>query len=141
MTIKQILMVITIFLIAYPIYLWITYIDETVTSGSAYGFDIGSSKSVAYENLNPAFNKIKNSNDRIFFILKVDSGMEESLATKRDFDVMVESRFHDVGLEKFQGNDNWHFYVNGSVFDTLKLEFCDEKLCRIHRHRKNFEIP
>jgi hypothetical protein len=141
MTIKGIIIFSMILLIAYPIYLWVTYIDETVTSGYAYGFDIGSSKSVAYGKLNSAFSKIKKSNDRVFFILKVDSSMEESLATKRDFDVMVESRFHDIGLTKFEENDNWHFYINGSIFDTLKLEFCDGKLCRIHRHRKNFEIP
>ncbi len=141
MSIKQIAMVIIVIFFMYPTYLWVTYIDETVIEGTAYGFDIGTSKSVVYKKLNFAFSEIKKSNDRIFFILKVDSSMEEFLATKRDFDIMVESRFHDVGFKKFQENNHWHFYINGSVFDTIKLDFCDEKLCRIHRHRKIFELP
>tara|TARA_B100000700_G_scaffold163672_1_gene181147 strand:- start:317 stop:742 length:426 start_codon:yes stop_codon:yes gene_type:complete len=139
--IKAILIGIVLLLISYPLYLWITYIDETVTSGQAYGFEIGATKKEVYAKLPAALSKIKSPNELVFIQIKASEKTASALATDADFDVMVAPLFHAVGYESFRDHDSWSFYINASFFNNLKLDFCDDKLCKIHRHRKYFELP
>jgi len=50
---SSILIISAVILLGVPLshvgYLWITYIDESITKGEGYGFTIGQSKSVAYD--------------------------------------------------------------------------------------------
>ncbi|WP_254777896.1 hypothetical protein [Colwellia chukchiensis] len=138
---KGIVVTVAILLLAYPAYLWITYINETITTGSGYGFNIGDTKKEAYSKLNTALKDLGGKNGSAFVQVKSNSQMAKFVATDTDFDVMIKPLFHDVGYEQFEKQELWQFYVDASFFNTLKLEFCNGKLCRIHRHRKFFELP
>ena len=138
---KSLSFVIASLLLAYPFYLWFTYIDESVTVGSAYGFQIGDKKKDVYESLPLKLNNLKEADESIFIQIKVTDEIATTLATRTGFDVMIEPLFHDVGYTVFSSQNTWYFYINGSFFNSLKLEFCEEKLCKIYRHRKYFELP
>lgn len=129
-----------ILIAAYPVYLWATYIDEVITEGDAYGFQIGESKREVYGKLSRELKSIVEHGESIFIEIKSTSDIEEYVATKKDHSVMIRPSFHGVGFSKFRMKNQWDFYVGGSYFNSLKLNFCDDKLCRIYRHRKYFEI-
>jgi hypothetical protein len=141
MTTKGIVITLIALLLAYPAYLWATYINNTVKSGSAYGFTIGDTKKETYQKLNTSLTEVAGKGEAVFIEIKSNAQLESFLATKSDFNVMVKPLFHDVGFPMFEGENVWNFYVGASYFNTLKLEFCDEQLCKIHRHRKYFELP
>jgi hypothetical protein len=88
-----------------------------------------------------ALSKIKKESESIFIQVKSNDELAPYVATDPDFDVMLRPLFHEIGYESFAAKDNWEFYVNASFTNVLKLEFCEGKLCKIHRHRKYFELP
>ncbi|AOW78757.1 hypothetical protein A3Q34_19085 [Colwellia sp. PAMC 20917] len=141
MRIRPLLSILCFLFLSYPAYLWLTYIDETVTSGSAYGLKIGANKNNVYKSLARSLSQFKGDGDSVFIQIKVTTETAKDLATKPDFNVMVEPLFHPIGFSSFEKQDTWSFYVNASYFNSLKLKFCEEKLCEIHRHRKYFELP
>lgn len=141
MTFKAPIIGLVIVILAYPFYLWVTYINETVTTGSGFGFQIGDTKKEVYNKLNVALREASGKNEEVFIQIKSNSQVAKFLATESDFYVMIKPLFHDIGFYEFEKNDLWQFYIGGSYFNTLKLEFCEGKLCRIHRHRKYFELP
>jgi hypothetical protein len=141
MSIKGLVIGLVIIILAYPIYLWATYINDTVTSGSGYAFKIGDTKKEVYDRLDVAFGELAGNKQGVFIQIKSNSEMEKFLATESGFDVMISPLFHNVGFVQFEKKDLWQFYIGASYFNTLKLEFCDGKLCRIHRHRQYFELP
>jgi len=133
-------LLILLIVVMYPLYLWVTYIDVSYKTGSAYGLTIGDSKQKVYNNLSIPFKNITKPRDKIFIQIKSTKEMAVELATDANFDVMIEPLFHEAGFESFKLDDNWEFYINGSFFNVLRLKFCDEKLCEIYRHRKYFEF-
>lgn len=132
--------VILLMIASYIGYLWCTYIDETITSGQAYGFVIGDDKLATYKKAPGALAKLKNHTSTVYMEIKSDADSAKLLAAKPGHTVMVEALLHDVGYPVFKLNNQWDFYFNGSYFNTLSLKFCDEKLCEIYRHRKYFEL-
>tara|TARA_R110002074_G_scaffold175316_1_gene338530 strand:+ start:184 stop:627 length:444 start_codon:yes stop_codon:yes gene_type:complete len=124
----------------YIVYMWYTYIDDTSVTGSAYGLNIGDSKYEVYGDLPLALTGLSEFG-RTFIEIKVDKATEVTLATNSDYTVFAQTLLHDIGYEKFKSLDSWEFYVNASYFNSLKLKFCEDKLCEIHRHRKYFELP
>ena len=127
---------------AYISYLWLTYIDDTVVEGSAYGFQIGDSKLATYEKAIEALYDLSSTGYTAPYIdLKVSKELESSLSTRTDHTLLVQTLLHDVGYEKFSNLDTWEFYIDGSYFNAIKLKFCKESLCEIYRHRKYFELP
>lgn len=122
-------------------YLYATYISDDVTVGDAYGFSIGDSKQEAYEKVRRAIAEIHPEDRRVFIEVKVSNEAAEFLATNPDYPVMVEIYLHDIGFERFASMDRWEFYLSAKRFDSLTLTFCDDRLCSIYRHRKNFELP
>jgi hypothetical protein len=124
----------------YISYLWVTYIDETVSDGEAYGFQIGESKFDTYEKAGSVLSHIENSRG-LYIQVKVTKESEELLATRIDYSLLVQTRLHDVGFGRFSELDRWEFYFDGSFFNSITLKFCENKLCEIHRHRKYFELP
>ncbi|BCO32598.1 hypothetical protein TspCOW1_27010 [Thiohalobacter sp. COW1] len=122
--------------------MWITYIDETVVQGTAYGFEIGDSKSETYTKAKWVLLKLSDSGITPPYIeVKVNNENEELLATKSEYDLLVQTLLHDVGYDRFIEKDVWRFYIDGSYFNSISLKFCQNKLCEIHRHRKYFEMP
>jgi len=127
--------------VGYLGYLWCTYIDETVTTGHAYGFSIGDGKLETYKKFPEVLGKLNSHASSIYIEIKVDAEHAELLATKPGYTMMVETLLHDVGYPAFQSKSRWDFYFDGSYFNSLTLKFCGETLCEIYRHRKYFEFP
>ncbi len=112
---------------SYSIYCWSTYIDETITEGEAYGFNIGDTKL-------EVFARAKNGylNKTVFILHPLD---------KNDFGPHKQMSFEDEYFKLIEDRDKWTFYFDKRFFNFLKLTFEHEKLTGIHRHRKNFEMP
>ena len=124
------------------LYLWITYIDEIVVDGSAYGFHIGDSKSETYRKAAGALYGLSESGFSAPYIrIKVDKQHEEFFATRIDIPLLIQTHLHDVGYRKFSEQESWEFFIDGSYFNFIRLRFCGDELCEIYRHRKYFELP
>jgi len=139
--IKYLLIIILLIIATSVGYLWLTYIDDTITSGQAYGFTIGDDKETTYEKAPRALSMLKGYNSIVYMEIKSDVDSAELLAAESNHTVMVEALLHDVGYPAFRIKAQWDFYIDGSYFNKLSLIFCDEKLCEIYRHRKYFEFP
>jgi len=124
----------------YVFYLWFTYIDETVYSGTAYGLTIGDSKQDTYRKIPSSLSQLSNSGD-IYILIKVENDNQIDLATNSGHTIMVKTLLHDIGFQRFKDLDTWEFYIDASLFNSLKLKFCKNSLCEIHRHRKYFDLP
>lgn len=124
--------------LCYGFYIWYTYINDTVTSGNAYGFTIGDSKPETYKKSYLALSKLS---DNVYIEIRVTPEASRLLATNSDHTILASSLLHDVGYPGFEKKNGWGFYFEASYFNSLTLRFCNERLCEIHRHRKSFELP
>ncbi len=126
--------------LAWVAYLYFTYIDLIVESGTSYEISIGMSKRQVYDRLEAALYAVEGGDGNAF----IDSTAEYRSADQK----------HDPaisGLVAFERNDNtfnflvesnqWDFFLEKNYRDFLRLTFCDERLCKIYRHRKYFELP
>ena len=141
---KSIIIIVSVvlfLLLTYFFYLWYTYIDETVTSGEAFGLDIGDSKLDTYNKIWDAISYLNYEPSSVYIEIEVNAEVSELLATDPGYKVLVNTLLHKSGYESFKNKDRWDFYFNSSYFNKLSLTFCEDKLCEIHRHRKFFEIP
>jgi len=141
---KAVLGLILVFMViaaSFFLYFRATYLNEVVTSGSGYGFTIGSSKDETYKKVPAAFFKLSGKDPRIFMEIEVDKGAEQLLGVKSGYRVMVETYLHNVGFQKFASQQQWEFYFEGLYRDSITLTFCGDNLCRIYRHRQYFELP
>ena len=125
----------------YIAYLWLTYIDETITSGQAYGFMIGDDKLTTYKKSPTSLAKLEKHNSVVYMKIISNSDTAGLLAAAPEQTIMVEAVLHQVGYPRFKELNQWDFYIDGSYFNRLSLKFCDERLCEIYRHRKYFEGP
>lgn len=142
---KTTVIVIPLFLLAiivlYTLFFWLTYINETLENGEGYGFVIGASKAETYTKLNENLSKMMSFNTKIFIEIEVDDTFSEVVAVSQGYTIMVQSLLHNEASHLFLKRDRWDFYIGPSYFNTLSLRFCGDKLCKIHRHRKYFELP
>ncbi len=122
-------------------YFYVTYLDESIVSGSAYGLTIGETKHETYRRLPSAFSQLIEKDRKIFMEVKVEKQAEELLAVRAGNRTMIESRLDDVGFDRFSAMEQWDFYVGGSYRNVLRLTFCGDRLCKIYRHRQHFEFP
>ena len=119
--------VLAIIVVCYSIYCWATYIDETISTGEAYGFTIGETKLEVFE-------KAKNTyKDKSIYILHP--------LKNNDFGPHKKISFQLQDYKLIEGRDKWAFYLDEGYFNSVKLTFERNKLSEIHRHRKNFELP
>ena len=109
-------------------YLWVTYLDETITSGVAYGFTVGASKQ---ETLGSA----SRLRDYPHAVVYVSYGPRAG-----DNFTIPPSR---ARIEHLEVHDQWDVLLdgNGKFFNSIRLTFKDGKLAEIYRHRKHFELP
>jgi hypothetical protein len=109
----------------YAAFMWLTYIDDTVISGSKYGFQIGNSKEEALKVLRKKYQ---------------DDGLSLDYTVGQDYKAV----FQKIDLEKehelFFHEDRWKFYFE-DPFNLIKLYFEDGVLVKVHRHRRYFELP
>lgn len=123
------------------IFLRVSYKNETVTEGGAFGLTIGQSKRQVFDNVGVAFQQLSPTDTRIFMEVKVDEALAKALGMTSGQTAMVQTHLESSVFGRLESQDNWRFYVNGSYFNSLSLTFCQERLCEIHRHRKFFELP
>ena len=108
-------------------YLWLTYIDETITSGEGYGFNIGEDRERVFSKAIKAFRE-----EQIYILNPID---ERGYGPHEDFE------FTSEDYELLKNRNKWEFYYTKDYFDSIKLTFEQDRLVEIHRHRKKFELP
>ncbi len=131
----------TLTIIAAVAYLISQFEREDVTQGVYLGLAIGDSKQAAYEKLSDALRELDSSDPRVFIEIEVDQAASQVIGMDVGRHAMVQSSFAPSAFERFEETDQWKFYVSASYMNSLTLEFCDERLCRISRMKKPFELP
>lgn len=127
---------------AYISYLWVTYIDDVVTSGTAYGFNIGEDMLTVYKKMPASLLNLKQRpSSTVYFEARSDVNCSKLIAVRPGYRVLVEAILHEEGFSSFKEQEQWEFYFDGSYFNKISLTFCGDKLCQIYRHRKYFELP
>lgn len=122
-------------------YLFFQFEKRQVSDGAYLGLAIGDSKQVTYEKIPQALAELSHSDSRIFVEIEVDSAASDVISMGVGRHAMVQTSLEPVGLERFRAADQWKFYIGASYMNTLTLEFCDGRLCRISRMKKPFEVP
>lgn len=112
----------------YAAFLWATHLDETVVSGTAYGFTIGASKQEALA-------AARSLNDHPHAVVYISYGPRAG-----DHFSIAPSQ---VRIEQLQAHDQWGVLLDGpnKFFNAVGLTLNDGKLVEIHRHRQHFELP
>jgi hypothetical protein len=113
----------------YILFLWATYIDDTITSGSKYGFTIGTSKQQIYEDISAV--KEDYPNLKFYISYGPRAGDNATLLPTKD------------NYERALISDHWELLLDGDgeFFNVIKLKVGGDTLTQIHRHRKYFELP
>ena len=126
---KTILLIPAALISIYIIFLWATYIDNTIVSGSKYGFTIGDDKREVYEGIR----KQGKSYPNLYFYIRTGERAGDS----------IEAHVDSVLLETIKDYESWGIQYDGKheYFNVLKFKFNGSKLIEIHRHRKYFELP
>lgn len=122
-------------------YLWITYIDKSVTEGVAYGFEIGSTKSEIYRLLPQNLYSVARNPGMYFVYLTVTEPLASGLGALPESRLLLQTQFTPYGYSNFEAQDVWKIYLEGSFRDSITLLFCNDELCEIRRHRQYFELP
>lgn len=123
------------------IYLWSTYISDSVSEGSAYGFTIGETKRQVFDAAAGALRRANPGDSRIFIQQRVSGAAAASWGVSDGFNLMHETLLRESSFGILSKRDRWTFFFSASMNDTLSLKFCGEVLCNIYRHRQRFEIP
>jgi len=113
--------------ICYVAFLYLSYISDEVTSGSAYGFRIGASKAEAYAMARAAL-----GGKRVYILYPIN---------EQFFGPHVAFHFSDGEYAMLSDRDFWKFYFDTEFSSSLDLLFDDGRLKRIYRHRQYFEFP
>ncbi|MDH2433786.1 hypothetical protein QCD60_14530 [Pokkaliibacter sp. MBI-7] len=110
-------------------YFWVTYLDKEITSGSGYGFVIGESKQQTAER----FTALTHDYESAYVYVTTGSKAGDHFA--------VEARADN--LPQIQSYDDWDVLLEGNAAfsNSIKLDFADDRLVKIYRHRQRFEIP
>ncbi len=131
----------TLVLIAAVVYLISQFERADVTEGAYLGLAIGDSKQAAYEKIPDALRGLDSSDPRVFIEIEVGQAASQVIGMGVGRHAMVQSSLSPSAFERFKETDQWKFYVSASYMNSLTLEFCDERLCRISRMKKPFELP
>jgi hypothetical protein len=107
----------------------VTYLREIVTTGTAYGFDIGASKQVTL--LSASLLQAKYPNAVVYVTTGPRAG------DRFEAPASLES------LARLSPHDRWVVLLDGSgqYWNVVRLTFEDGTLVEIYRHRQAFELP
>jgi len=113
----------------YILFLWATYIDDTIISGSKYGFTIGSSRQQIYADISAV--KEDYPDLKIYISYGPRAGDNATLQPTKD------------NYERALISDYWELLLDGDgeFFNVIKLKVDGDTLTQIYRHRKHFELP
>ena len=113
----------------YIAYLAATYIDESVAVGSAYEFEIGSPKKQSFDDIKKLLNQYPH------LVIYYSFGSKAG-----DYEIVlpIENEY-----SKIDPQDRWTLLLDGDgeFFNVIVLSFEENKLIKIYRHRKYFELP
>jgi hypothetical protein len=129
---KSLLIIISLPILAiafYVLFLWATYIDNTVTEGSRYGFTIGSTVEQTYQDIQ----SLKEKYPELMLYISYGPRAGDNMTvppTKENFNTAISSEFWDLLLEG-----------DGEFFNVIRLKSENGALTEIYRHRKYFELP
>ena len=120
---------IVLLIAGYIAYLAATYIDESVTVGSAYGFEIGSAKKQSFDDIKKLLTLYPH------LVIYYSYGSKAG-----DYELVLPT---DNEYSKIEQQDRWTLLLDGDneFFNVIKLSFRENKLIEIYRHRKYFELP
>ena len=113
----------------YIAFLAATYISDPVTTGSAYGFQIGQSKQATIRDVKALQRKYPVAVlDAIF---GPRAGDHITLSLSR------------LELAQLEASDHWTVMLDGpdEFSNIVRLNFKNDQLIKIYRHRQFFELP
>lgn len=108
-------------------FMWATYIDVLVESGSAYGFGIGDTKRQAYLKLQSEY-----SDQDMWMMHPVN---EQGLGP------FVSLGHGQPPYDSLVSRELWAVHFGKSHWNVLRLSFQGDRLVKIFRHRQYFEFP
>lgn len=130
---KYLMWSLVVILIGFGIFLWISSIDEEISSGEYHGFRIGSTKKEAYKILLASSNSLNLENKIVLF-------NDELKHNKTP--VVIHPNFNNEEYYLFEDKNEWNLFLDSAYFfDNIRLSFCDETLCKIWRRRSYLELP
>ena len=111
------------------VYYWSTYIDETVYSGSAYGFEIGWSK----EQVVRGFARVRTEHPYTHVYVSYGDRAGDNFSIPAS----------DMSIGVLQTHDHWELLLDAKweFWNSIDLYFQNGVLIQIYRHRQYFELP
>lgn len=118
--------IVTILITVLTVGLYFSFYDKVVTSGSGFGYSIGMTK---YDAFYKAKELYKGSNVYTLHVLsRPGSGPDRMY-------------FSDDEYMIFKSRNRWKFYFDENLNNVVRLEFVNDELVRIYRHRYLIELP
>lgn len=114
-------------LIAYVLFLYLTYTDIEITVGEYDGYNVSMTKEEAYAVV------ISKNQTSDFYVMHPLNENGVGLLIKFDKNLMTYEYMNDLNI--------WSIYFDDNYHNVIKLSFKDNKLVKIYRHRKNFDLP
>ena len=110
-------------------YWWLTYLDEDVIAGHAYGFTIGNSKTNTFADLQAL--KVEYPGTHVYVSYGDRAGDRFSVPVTLNSQTQI-----------FE-YDKWAVLLDGQYefLNSIDLKFENDTLTKIHRHRQKFELP
>lgn len=132
---KMVGMLLFVLIITGIAFLYVSSINSTIEQGSAYELSIGMSQNEVFKRLPSAFKSVG--------IEKLNIPVKIEIYTQKDAPPQeIEVSLNDLEYSSLENARKWKFFVNSIYFfDNITLEFCNEKLCKIKRYRRYFELP
>lgn len=120
----------------YLLWLRATYIDDLVEAGGAYALVIGQGKDEVVSSLPDAISASGHRVEDSYVVLPAVSGADGAAVP-----LGMTPISSGAVAASLREQDQWDIYFNESYNDLLRLTFCEGRLCKIYRHRKNFDLP
>ena len=108
------------------IFIYFSFYDKAVTSGTGFGYSIDMSKSDAFYRAKELYN-----DEKVYTLHLISSPGSGP----------VEIKFTNEDYLKIMNHSKWVFYFDENLNDFLRLTFDNEKLVRIYRHNYLIELP
>lgn len=129
-----------VFVISVISIFYLNYKEHIITTGEAFGFEIGTYKSEVYSQLYSNVVAEGQGYTDLYFSLKVPAEIEHVVGVSKDKTILVQSLFNPEYENVFQGRDVWKIYIDADRSDSIRLTFCEDKLCEIYRHKRWFDL-
>ncbi len=116
-------------IVGYVCFLWASTIHDTMTEGEKYGFSIETTKKEAFSDV--LLLRVEYPNLAIYSYVEVELQAQSQL---------IDLNFQYDDLKHY---DQWRLNLNGKrkYNNSIRLNFKDDKLISLYRHRQFYELP